>query len=355
MNEETIEIDHEAVKEYYGRVLQGTKDLKTEACCSTASFPSHLQPLVGNVHEEIHRRFYGCDSPIPDAIEGRTVLDLGCGTGRDVYLCSQLVGQSGHVIGVDMTEEQLEVARTHRDHHMERFGFSAPNVEFHLGYLEDLKSLGIEDETVDVVISNCVINLSPHKQQVFSEAFRVLKEGGEIYFSDVFADRRLPESWREDPVLLGECLAGAMYIEDFRRLLLSLGVPDYRIVRQRPIAVTDPEIEAKVGNALFYSMTVRAFKIGSLEDRCEDHGQVAVYHGSIPGHAHYYDLDDHHRFNTDKPMLVCGNTADMISQSRLGGHFEVIGDKSKHFGLFDCGSEPAPITPNEEPKLGGCC
>ncbi len=347
--------DRETVKEYYGRILGGTKDLKTEACCTAKNLSPHLSELAENVHEEIHRRFYGCDSPIPDAVEGKTLLDLGCGTGRDVYLCSQLVGPQGKVMGVDMTEEQLEIASTYRDHHMERFGFASPNVEFHLGYLEDLGTLGIEDESVDVAISNCVINLSPHKDHVFSEVFRVLKEGGEIFFSDVFADRRLPESWREDPILLGECLAGAMYIEDFRRLLYTLGVPDFRIVKQRPIAISDPEVEAKVGNASFYSMTVRAFKIGSLEDRCEDHGQVATYRGTVPGHPHYYDLDDHHRFITQKPMLVCGNTADMVSQSRLGEHFEVVGDKSKHFGLFDCSPGPSPEGTGEEASLGGCC
>lgn len=347
--------DHEAVKEYYGKILGGTKDLKTEACCAANNLSPRLSSLAGNVHEEIHRRFYGCDSPIPDAVEGRTILDLGCGTGRDVYLCSQLVGPKGKVIGIDMTEEQLEVARTYRDHHMERFGYATPNVEFHLGYLEDLKSLGIGDESVDVVISNCVINLSPDKPRVFSEAFRVLREGGEIYFSDVFADRRLPEEWREDPVLLGECLAGAMYIEDFRRMLLALGVPDYRIVKQRPIEISDPGVEEKVGNARFFSMTVRAFKIGSLEDRCEDHGQIATYNGTIPGHPHFYDLDDHHRFFAGKPMLVCGNTADMVSRSRLAEHFEAIGDKSKHFGLFDCGPTSSAAPSEKEPTLGGCC
>lgn len=353
MTEKTT--DHESVQHYYGRVLEGSKDLKTAACCSPNSLSVHLRPLVGNVHEEIQRRFYGCDSPIPDAVEGRTILDLGCGTGRDVYLCSQLVGPEGKVIGVDMTSEQLDVAKAYVDHHMARFGHSKPNVEFHLGYLEDLAGLGIEDGSVDVVVSNCVINLAPDKEKVFSEALRVLREGGELCFSDVFADRRTPPEWRDDPVLLGECLAGAMYIEDFRRLMLHLGVPDFRIVRQRPLAITDPEVERKVGGVRFYSATVRAFKIASLEDRCEDYGQAAVYLGSIEGHPHHYDLDDHHRFVMGKPALVCGNTADMLTASRLAPHFQVFGDKRRHYGLFDCGPSSPPLEVGEKDRMGGCC
>ena len=94
-------------------------------------------------------------------------------------------------------------------------GFEKTNTSFHLGYIEDLKSIGIEDNSIDVVTSNCVINLSPFKEQIFREVYRVLKEGGEIYFSDVFADRRLPDEIKNDPVMRGECMGGSMYLEDF--------------------------------------------------------------------------------------------------------------------------------------------
>ena len=112
-----------------------------------------------------------------------------------------------------MTDAQLDVARKYQDEQARRFGFDASNVDFRAGFIEDLAELGIEDNSVDLVVSNCVINLTPFKDQVFSEIYRVLKPGGELYFSDVFCDRRIPDELRDDPVLRGECLGGALYIE----------------------------------------------------------------------------------------------------------------------------------------------
>ncbi|QEM67457.1 methyltransferase domain-containing protein [Geobacter sp. FeAm09] len=343
-----------AVKEYYGKVLTGTKDLQTSACCSTESFPAAHRAVLAEIDEEILDKFYGCGSPIPPAIEGCTVLDLGCGSGRDVYLASKLVGPEGRVIGVDMTDEQLAVARRHVAGQTERFGFAAPNVDFRQGYIEDLAGCGIADNSIDLVISNCVINLSPDKERVFSEIFRVLKPGGELYFSDVFADRRLPEELRNDPTLYGECLSGALYIEDFRRLLRSLGCQDYRTVSKRGIAIDNPEIAARIGQAIFSSVTVRAFKLACLEDICEDFGQVAYYNGTIPGCPHSFDLDDHHTFFTGKPLLVCGNTSAMVQDTRFGKHFTVRGDRSVHYGAFPCGPAPA-AAPADACSGGGCC
>ncbi len=270
-----IEIS-ESVRHYYGQVLKSSSDLKTSACCSIDSVPTHLKPLIAALHPEVVERFYGCGSPLPPALEGCTVLDLGCGSGRDCYLLSKLVGEEGRVIGVDMTPEQLEVATRHRDWHADRFGYQNSNVEFLYGHIENLATLGIADNSIDVVVSNCVINLSPEKAQVMAEIFRVLKPGGELYFSDVFADRRIPANLRNDPVLLGECLGGALYWEDFRRILFDLGCLDVRTVKQNPITLDDPAVAAKIGMVKFRSVNVRAFKM-PLEDRCEDYGQVACY------------------------------------------------------------------------------
>jgi ubiquinone/menaquinone biosynthesis C-methylase UbiE len=283
------------------------------------------------------------------------VLDLGCGTGRDVYLASKLVGPAGLVIGVDMTDEQLAVARKHIDSQTKRFGFGKPNVDFRQGYIEDLAGCGIADNSVDLVISNCVINLSPDKERVFSEIFRVLKPGGELYFSDVFVDRRLPEHLINDQTLYGECLSGALYIEDFRRLLRSLGCMDYRVVSKRSISVNNPEIAAKIGQASFSSHTIRAFKLDCLEDICEDFGQVAYYKGTMTEHPYAFDLDDHHTFHTGKPMLVCGNSAAMVQETRFGKHFTVTGDRSVHFGAFPCGPAAAATPAADACSSGGCC
>lgn len=254
-----------------------------------------------------------------------------------------------------MTEEQLDVARRHLPKQMLRFGFAATNVDFRQGYIEDLAACGIADNSIDLVISNCVLNLSPDKERVFAEIFRVLKPGGELYFSDVFADRRLPEALREDPLLYGECLGGALYIEDFRRLLRALGCQNYRVISRRPITLDDPQVVAKAGMINFSSITVRAFKLGALEDICEDYGQTATYRGTIPECPHHFPLDDHHTFVTGKPMLVCGNTAAMVQQTRFGRHFTVTGDRAVHFGPFPCGPAPANSSAADACAGGACC
>lgn len=347
-------LTREAIQDYYGKVLQSKHDLKTSACCTADAMPEHLKRIAATLHPEVKEKFYGCGSPIPPALEGKTVLDLGSGSGRDCFLLSKLVGALGRVIGVDMTAEQLAVARRHIAYHADRFGYPEPNVQFLEGYIEDLEGVGLGNESVDVAVSNCVINLSPDKRRVFSEILRVLKPGGELYFSDVFADRRIPASLARDPVLLSECLGGAVYIEDFRRLLAQLGCHDYRVVATTPISLNDPEIERRAGMIGFHSLTIRAFKL-ELEDRCEDYGQVAYYLGTLPEHPHAFALDDHHRFETGRPMPVCGNTAAMLTQTRYAEHFRVVGDLSTHYGLFDCGSGGAGKISTGETLSGACC
>ncbi len=349
MHKNTLDNTHESVQDYYGQVLHSSKDLKTNACCSLDAIPEHLKSILKKIEPDVLERFYGCGAPVPTALEGCTVLDLGCGSGRDTYMAASLVGENGHVFGLDMTDEQLDVSRKCLTRQMERFGYTAPNVTFLKGYIEDLKAAGIEDNSIDVIISDCVINLSPDKESVFREAFRVLKPGGELYFSDVVADRRLPKSLMKDEELLGECLAGAMYHEDFRRMMADIGCADIRKMSTTNITIENAQIESKIGMANFYSITYRVFKL-PLEDRCEDFGQVAYYKGTIPHYPHRFELDDHHVFETDKPLTVCGNTAAMLEDTRYGRHFRISGEKSKHFGLYDCGEGPAPTGDGT-----GCC
>ena len=341
----------EGVKDYYGKILKGSKDLKTSACCTTETLPLRIREILKDLHTEVLDKFYGCGSPIPPDLTGRTVLDLGSGSGRDCYVLSKIVGPSGSVIGVDMTDEQLEVARRHIDYHTGKFGYSKPNVEFRKGFIEDLEGAGIASNSVDTVVSNCVLNLSPNKKRVFSEIFRVLKPGGELYFSDVFSDRRIPKELASDRVMVGECLGGALYLEDFRRLLAGLGCLDVRVISKTKIALNNAEIERKAGMIGFYSVTVRAFKL-DLEDRCEDYGQVAYYLGTIPECPHSFTLDDHHVFKKGLPMLVCSNTAAMLAETRFSEHFKIVGDTTTHYGLFDCGPKPS-VTGGAAP--GACC
>lgn len=346
------QLNPDAVSDYYGNVLQGSEDLKTDACCcSDDEISPQVKFALSRVNDEVMSRFYGCGSPLPPDLNGCKVLDLGCGTGRDCYVASQLVGENGFVTGVDMTGEQLEVAQRNVEDHMNTFGYATPNIQFLSGNIENLQNLGIEDNSQDVVISNCVINLSGNKDRIFSEIFRVLKPGGELYFSDVFASRRVPDDLKEDPVLHGECLSGAMYEEDFRRLLSGLGCPDFRVVTRRRLSIGSPEIQKMVGLITFDSVTVRAFKLEQLEDRCEDYGQSATYLGTCLGFPHAFELDPGHHFETGRPALVCGNSTAMVENTRYAKHFKVTGDRSRHFGLFPCGPEPL-LHPNTS---GACC
>lgn len=331
----------EWVRRYYGEILTQSGDLATNACCVAGIPPRWLQRLLDNVHEEVQRRFYGCGFPIPEAIEGATVIDLGCGSGRDVYLLAQLVGERGRVIGVDMTQAQLDVAQQSLGWHMQRFGHACANVAFHQGYIEDLAAVPIAAESADVVVSNCVVNLSPRKDLVLAEAARVLREGGEMYFSDVFVDRRLPGDVAADPLLYGECLGGAMYRPDFLALARRHGFLDPRVVSEAPIEIGSDEVAARVGAARFYSVTLRLYKLPQLEERCEDYGQIATYRGTIPHSPTMFRLDSHHLFEKGRPERVCGNTADMLARTRLAPHFDVGGARQVHFGPFDCSATMA--------------
>lgn len=344
---------HASVQEYYGKILNTTKDLKTSACTTSNAPMSAVKEALKLVPTPIIEKYYGCGSPLPMGIEGLSVLDLGSGSGRDCYVASKLVGEHGRVIGIDMTDEQLDVARAHMDSYAKTLGYKNTNMSFVKGYIENLREAGIEDESIDLVLSNCVVNLSPDKEAVIKGVYDCLRIGGEFYFSDVYADRRLPEEVRKNDVLWGECISGALYVQDFKRICAKVGFNDVRVLETSPVHVTDPQLKEIVGEAKFCSITYRCFKLPQLETLCEDYGQVAYYKGTIPEHRHKYVLDDHHLFETNRPVLVCGNTASMLSESWLAPHFTVVGDRSVHYGLFDCGPPNNALSTSDEAQLGG--
>ena len=355
------------VREYYGKVLSTSDDLKTSACCKPGVLPPGWRDALANVHEEVRAKYYGCGLVAPENLEGAGVLDLGCGAGQDVYVLAQMVGSKGRVVGVDMTDEQLAVARRYVDWHKEKFSYCCSNVSFVKGYIEELDKLGLEPASFDVIVSNCVINLSPDKAAVLKGARSLLKPGGEIYFSDVYADRRLPDAVKSDPVLLGECLGGALYWGDFLEVSRDAGFGDARLVTARTMTVDDPALAAKCAAAQFYSATYRLFNIDGLEPRCEDYGQAVIYKGGIPGHEDVFELDTHHRIEKGKVFPVCGNTYRMLMESRFARFFDAIGDFSSHYGVFPgCGTQmpleelaqrPAkvPVASSGTGSAGSCC
>jgi arsenite methyltransferase len=347
----------EVIKDYYGKTLTSSADLKTSACCTPEDVPVWLRRLLGNVHDEVLARYYGCGLVAPPLLEGARILDLGSGSGRDAYVLAQLAGPAGSVVGVDMTPEQIAVARRHLDWHRECFGFAQSNVSFIEGNIENLTALGLEAGSFDVIVSNCVLNLARDKMQVLRDACDLLKPGGEMYFADVYADRRLPAALRDDPVLLGECLGGALYWNDFLQMAKQAGFRDPRLVADRPLSISDEAIAAQLGAARFFSATYRLFKLPKLEAFCEDYGQAVIYRGGIAHHADVIALDKHHVIERGKVFPVCGNTWMMLQQSRFAPHFDFIGDFSRHFGIFaGCGTSlPFGQGLDGQASLGACC
>ncbi|KAK4532354.1 hypothetical protein CCYA_CCYA11G3211 [Cyanidiococcus yangmingshanensis] len=327
----------EQVADYYGKTLQSAADLKTSACKLATSVPESHRVILSQIADEVLEKFYGCGSTLPSdgSIAGATVLDLGCGAGRDVYLASKLVGENGKVIGVDMLDSQLAVAQKYVEYHAEKF-FGDPkrsNVRFVRGLIEDLSSAepeGISDSSVDIVVSNCVCNLSTNKLALFKEIYRVLRDGGELYFSDMYADRRRTAEAQQDPVLYGEGLAGALYLEDFRRVMNEAGFRDVRLVSVGSIEVNDPQLRKLVPDVQFYSCTFRCFKVQGLEDTREDYGQSATYLGDL---GESFKLESFYAFEKGKPQRIDRNTAEILRRSRLGQWFRVT-DEQQHQGLF---------------------
>lgn len=348
---------HHDVQEYYGETLEKSEDLKTNACCTAVAPPPHIKAALANIHDEVMAKYYGCGLTIPDQVEGLRILDLGCGSGRDVYLAAQLVGPSGHVVGLDMTASQLDVARRHIDYHTQQFGYAEPNVSFVSGNIDRLEACGLELGSFDLIVSNCVINLVDNKAKVLADAYRLLKQGGEMYFSDVYCDRRVPSHLQEDKVLWGECLSGALYWNDFLRTAKSAGFTDPRVVSAAPITIENEALEAKVGDLSFYSVTYRLWKIDGLESDCEDYGQAVAYKGGIAHAEHALVLDGHHVFAKGKIEPVCGNTYLMLEQSRYANYFDFYGSWDTHYGIFEgCGGAmPWAASGSNDVATGSCC
>ena len=344
-------------QDYYGKVLASSADLKTDACCTAEAPPPAILEALRNVHPDVKARYYGCGLVAPQAIEGCHILDLGSGSGQDAYILAQLVGEAGSVTGVDATPEQLAVAREHEDWHRERLGYAKSNVRFLEGDIERLLDLDLPESHFDVIVSNCVINLVADKRAVFEAAHRLLKPGGELYFSDVYSERRVPDALRSDPVLHGECLSGALYWGDFVALAKASGFLDPRLVTSRPLAIEDREVEAKLEGIAFHSATYRLFKLDGLESQCEDYGQAVRYRGTVPGQERVFELDGHHHMEAGRMFPICGNSWAMLADTRFAGHFDFFGDFSTHYGVFpDCGV-PVPFDTSNKasPSAAACC
>ena len=213
---------HDAVREHYAEQIK-----KSASCCAPSAdsnissnlYPADLLTILPAGESAVS---YGCGDPITLAAlqPGQTVLDLGSGAGVDCFFAAKQVGESGKVIGVDMTPEMLERARSSAKR------LNLDNVEFRQGFLEDLP---VESNSVDVVISNCVINLSPDKAKVFGEAFRVLKSGGKLAVSDLVTEGELPDAVRNSLAAWAGCVAGAVNINEYVEMMQAVGFTDISV------------------------------------------------------------------------------------------------------------------------------
>lgn len=210
------DIIHESVRQHYAeRIKNSASCCGSDACCSTESslYPADLLATLPEGESAVS---YGCGDPITlAALEpGQTVLDLGSGAGLDCFFAAAKVGESGYVIGVDMTPEMIERARSSAQR------LNIRQVDFRLGFLEDLP---VQADTVDVAISNCVINLAPDKERVFKEVFRVLKPGGKLAVSDIVTDGPLPEAIKKSMSAWAGCIAGALDLKEYRAAMQAAG------------------------------------------------------------------------------------------------------------------------------------
>lgn len=289
-----------------------------------------IEKILNELAPEVVDHFSGCGSPIPECIVGKRVIDMGCGTGRDVFLCAALAGPAGFVMGLDTELEALEIARRNIEKTMERLGHEEPNVAFRKGSIEMLRDAGVYDEDFDVVISNRAFNMVADKMRALREIYRVLKPGGEFHFSDIFSDRR------HRPEDSGFTPGATMYEGDFLRLAAKAGFIEPRVLARRRVRLGDPD------HAVHHAVTFRLFKIPEMEAPEEDYGQAATYLGTVDGCVHRFALDEGNLFETGRAALVGGNTALIILQSRFAPHFSMREDRKRHFGRFRSAIGPHP-------------
>jgi len=313
----------EVVRERYAR---GARQREESLCCPTSYDERYLALLP----REIVERDYGCGDPSAHVRAGDTVLDLGSGSGKICYIAAQIVGVSGHVIGIDFNEEMLALARRHQPEMARRLAYD--NVTFRRGKIQDLRtdldaadgylrrhpvaSVGdladferfrieqqrteplVADESVDVVVSNCVLNLvhDDEKRALFAEIFRVLRRGGRAVISDIVSDEVVPTALKQDPELWSGCIAGAFQESAFIDAFGLAGFHGIEVLKR------DQQPWRTVDGIEFRAVTVRAWK--GKQGECWDHNQAVIYRGPW---SEVRD-DDGHTLRRGVPMAVCEKT-----------------------------------------------
>ncbi len=324
------------------RYAAGAKERADKLCCPVDYDEEYLKAIP----QEVIERDYGCGDPSRYLCEGEVVVDLGSGTGKICFIAAQIVGPNGKVIGVDMTDEMLEVARHNAPIVAQRIGYA--NVEFRKARIQDLaldlelldrqlKSNPITDaasflaadelaeelrvkhpliasDSVDVVVSNCVLNLvePKSKRALFEEIFRVLKKGGRAVISDIVSDEEVPEEMQNDPELWSGCISGSLTEEVFLTAFESASFYGIQILKR------DVQPWRTVRGIEFRSMTIEAFK--GKQGECFERNQAVIYRGPF---KEVLD-DDNHRMERGKRYAVCDKTYNLYRKAPYQEFFEFV-------------------------------
>ncbi len=324
------------------RYAAGARERADKLCCPVDYKSKYLKVIP----QEVIERDYGCGDPSRYLREGETVLDLGSGTGKICFIAAQIVGRNGKVIGVDMTDEMLEVARRNSPIVTERIGYA--NVEFRKGRIQDLaldlelldrqlkrnpitdvasflaadelaeelrvKHPLIASDSVDVVVSNCVLNLvePKSKRQLFEEIFRVLRKGGRAVICDIVSDEEVPEQLQNDPELWSGCISGALTEEGFLAAFENAGFYGIQILKR------DAKPWRTVQGIEFRSVTIEAFK--GKQGACFERNQAVIYRGPF---KEVLD-DDNHRMERGKRYAMCDKTYNLYKKAPYSEFFEFV-------------------------------
>jgi arsenite methyltransferase len=324
------------------RYAAGAKERADKLCCPV----DYQSEYLNVIPQEVIERDYGCGDPSRYLHAGETVLDLGSGTGKICFIAAQIVGPEGKIIGVDMTDEMLEVARRNAPVVAERIGYA--NVEFRKGRIQDLaldlelldqrlkqnpittavsflaadelaeelrcKHPLIANDSIDVVVSNCVLNLvePKSKRQLFDEIFRVLKKGGRAVVCDIVSDEEVSDEMQNDPELWSGCISGALTEDGFLAAFESAGFYGIQILRR------DVAPWRTVHGIEFRSVTVEAFK--GKQGECFERNQAVIYRGPF---KEVLD-DDNHRMERGRRYAVCDKTYNLYRKAPYREFFEFV-------------------------------